>query len=150
MPESKFFHLRKAMSSHPHPLSLAAAALAAVLAAGCAQTNSATSPPDILGSSFVWSSAGAEIAPYITFDEKNGLHGQAGCNGFFGKWTRSDHEFMFSELGATLRMCDAESMRIEDEFLDALRRTRNLRAAGDGIELLDDAGSVLLKLDRRL
>lgn len=129
-----------------------AALLAAgtILATGCAQTETASTPaPQLAGTTYAWNTTGAESEPFVTFDDKGGVHGQSGCNGFFGGWKLEGSELSFSNLGSTMKMCTPEAMEVESKFMQALMSTKSARQTEDALELLSAEGTVLLKLDRK-
>ena len=49
-------------------------------------------------------------------------YGNAGCNHWFGSYTRDGQRIRFSELGSTRRLCAEEIMDQEHHFLDILSR----------------------------
>jgi len=49
----------------------------------------------------------------LHFRAKNTFGGSSGCNNFFGSYEIQDLSLSFSHVGATRKMCDPKSMRIE-------------------------------------
>ena len=58
----------------------------------------------------------------ITFNVKeNKVHGNSGCNNFFGSYTTSGDQITFKGMGSTRKMCaDEEVMKNEAKFLSIL------------------------------
>lgn len=129
-----------------------AALLAAgtILAAGCAQTEpAATAAPLLSGTTYVWKTTGAETEHFIAFDEKGGVHGQSGCNGFFGGVKVEGDAVAFTNLGSTMKMCAPEAMEVEARFMKALTETKRVRQSETALDLLNGEGAVLLTLERK-
>jgi heat shock protein HslJ len=74
------------------------------------------------------------------------ISGSAGCNTYFGTYTVRDGELTISDVANTEMWCaDPEGvMDQEQAFLAALRSAASYRLAGERLELLDAAGSVIL------
>ncbi len=79
-------------------------------------------------------------APTITFAD-DGASGFAGCNRWFGQYTRNGDRLTFSAIGATRMACDEPAMSIERNFLGALEATRAARVEGNTLILLDAEGA---------
>lgn len=52
----------------------------------------------------------------IEFTQDGKVNGYAGCNRFFGTYTTQGNTISFDGVGMTRRMCDSESMAIEDSL----------------------------------
>ncbi|MFA5683983.1 MAG: copper resistance protein NlpE N-terminal domain-containing protein [Lysobacteraceae bacterium] len=69
-------------------------------------------------------------APHLQFDADGRIHGNAGCNGFFGGYViDGPTRLRFEGVGSTLMAC--VDMQVETVFLDALGKVDNY-AVGDG------------------
>jgi copper homeostasis protein (lipoprotein) len=82
---------------------------------------------------------GGSRKPHIVFDsEKHRVHGFAGCNSFFGEYhIKDDGSVRFGNIAYTKMYC-AETMKIENAFLQALNNCGNL-SVDDGILQIKDA-----------
>src|SRR5690606_2244996 len=59
---------------------------------------------------------------YIVFDKSKGtVHGNSGCNTFFGPFKIEDDKVSFNKLAGTLMACTPERNKLENEFLTVLR-----------------------------
>jgi heat shock protein HslJ len=56
---------------------------------------------------------------FIVFDKEKGrVNGFAGCNSFFGSYTKGDGKLTFKQMGSTLMACaDEERTKLESDFL---------------------------------
>jgi heat shock protein HslJ len=109
-----------------------------------------------------WRVAGAASAavslssvPTITFDKPEHVTGSTGCNRFSGSATWSGASLRFGALLTTRRAC-AESALMDQErrFLRAIEACRSWRrttaaagSSGGDLELLDEGGAVVLRLE---
>lgn len=57
---------------------------------------------------------------YLEFDADGKVHGNAGCNRFFGEYTLNQGKLIFGPLGATRMACPEPANSFELSFLDAL------------------------------
>lgn len=77
------------------------------------------------------------------------VSGTGGCNRIGGKATIEANRIGFSRLLSTQMACAPAAMDQEGRFLAALDQVRAWRIAGDGLELLDADGAVILALARQ-
>ena len=78
----------------------------------------------------------------ILEDGTNSVNGKAGCNRFFGSYTRGDSaRLTFSGMGATRMACP--DMDIEVQFFKTLDSTKNFLIEGDKLSLKGDKDNVL-------
>ncbi len=82
---------------------------------------------------------------YIQFEVDGSIKGHGGCNGFFGSLEQIDSGIGVGPLGATRKACSAATMSLETAFMDAVQKTRDIKTSGDGMSLLDEDGSVLVR-----
>lgn len=56
---------------------------------------------------------------FMVFDKEKGrVNGFAGCNSFFGSYTKGDGKLTFKQMGSTLMACaDEEKTKLENDFL---------------------------------
>lgn len=84
--------------------------------------------------------------PHLRFDSaESRVAGFAGCNQLAGSFELGGRELTISNLATTRKYC-RETMELERKFLEALKQTREARVTGDVLELLDEAGAVLARL----
>lgn len=72
--------------------------------------------------------------------------GSGGCNRLTGSYELDGERLRFGRLGAT-RMACTSGMAQEQRFIDALERVRRHRIHGSHLDLLDDGGAVLARLE---
>ena len=91
---------------------------------------------------------GLEREPWFELDPRAGhVTGSGGCNRFTGGYESGAGTLRFGALASTRMACPA--MDTETEFLKALEGTRRFRLAGRHLELLDEQGAVLARLEER-
>ena len=83
----------------------------------------------------------------LAFGTDGRLTGNLGCNDVFGPYEVEGERLSFGPIALTARACFAPAP-FEGPVADALPRTRRYRTAAGGVELLDEAGTVLLRLAR--
>ena len=74
------------------------------------------------------------------------VHGNAGCNNFFGQFSTEEDKLSFSAMGSTMMACP-EGMEKEQAFLAALGNTASYSISGLFLELYDGEGSLLARLE---
>ncbi len=77
---------------------------------------------------------GMKEAHMILANAESRVHGNAGCNNFFGQFTSKDDTLSFSALGSTMMACPA-AMDTEQSFLAALGNTTHYKISGLFLEL---------------
>lgn len=88
----------------------------------------------------------ADHQPTMEFAEGR-VAGLASCNQFSGGYTQNGAELRIAQTAQTAMACSPEEvMTQEQEFTAALGAVAAVRAAGDGLELLDASQQVLLSL----
>jgi len=86
--------------------------------------------------------------PWIVLDPREKrITGSGGCNRISGSYETSAGKLRFSQVVSTMMACP--SMATETAFLRALEATRRYRASGRTLELMDQAGKVLVRLEER-
>lgn len=90
--------------------------------------------------------------PTLTFDSPQHASGSTGCNRFSGSIAMDGGALRFGPLLTTRRGCPAPVMEREKRFLGALEACRSWRRApgsggGQALELLDESGTVVLRLE---
>jgi putative lipoprotein len=73
------------------------------------------------------------------------LTGNAGCNGFFGTITQDGSTITVGQVGGTEMYCDG-LMEREAAVMASLQASTQVQVDGTGLVLLDDAGTVQLRL----
>ncbi len=87
--------------------------------------------------------------PHLVLHSADGrFAGSSGCNQLNGVYERDGEAITFGQVAATKMMC-AELMAQEQLLLTALARVTGWRLIGQHLELLDDGGAVLLRLEER-
>ena len=93
--------------------------------------------------------SGQQREPWIVLDPRGmRVTGSAGCNRLSGSYEASGTTLRFGPL-ITTRMFCATGMDLETAFLRALEETRRFRASGRILELLDERGRLLARLEER-
>lgn len=73
------------------------------------------------------------------------VNGSAGCNNYFGSYTLDGAKITFGPLGSTQMFCEpAEKMQQEGDFLAALQQVASFKVGAEKLELMDQAGKVVL------
>ena len=85
------------------------------------------------------------VEPSLIFNPDGKVSGHAGCNGYFGSVIIDGEAMSFGNLGATQKLCPEPTMSQEGKLLQALDRTRGYRIEGSDLELLDGAGTTLVR-----
>src|SRR5262249_8377652 len=86
--------------------------------------------------------------PWIELDTKTKqVTGSGGCNRISGSYEGGNGTLRFGHLVSTMMACP--SMQTEAAFLKALDATRRYRLDGRNLELMDDKGKVLVRLEER-
>jgi heat shock protein HslJ len=90
---------------------------------------------------------GPQGEPSLTLDAAaQQVSGTGGCNRFSGSYTLDGAALSFGPLAGTRMMCP-EGMDLELGFLDALARTRSFSVGGEALELYDDEGGLVARLE---
>ena len=77
--------------------------------------------------------------PFIRFDSsKSRANGYAGCNNFFGGYTRKGQSLSFDPIGSTRMACGEPQDTMEMRYLKALSVTRSWRIRNSRLLLLDN------------
>jgi copper homeostasis protein (lipoprotein) len=91
---------------------------------------------------------GLEREPWFALEPRTKhVTGSGGCNRFTGSYESGTGTLKFGALASTRMACPA--METEATFLKALERTRRFRLAGRNLELVDELGVVLMRLEER-
>lgn len=86
--------------------------------------------------------------PWIEFDPRTShIDGSGGCNRITGGYEVTGTSLRIHTLASTMMSCP--SMDTERAFLRALDRTRTYRVMGGTLELYDDTGDLLARLEER-
>jgi len=92
--------------------------------------------------------SGGQREPWIMLEPSSKrVTGSGGCNRITGGYEASDGMLRFGRLAGTMMACPA--MDTETAFLRALEGTRRYRVLGRVLELLDDRGRLLVRLEER-
>jgi copper homeostasis protein (lipoprotein) len=78
---------------------------------------------------------GMKEAHMILATEDTRVHGNAGCNNFFGQFQEEQSGLTFSALGSTMMACPPQAMDTERGFLTALGTTTRYEISGLFLEL---------------
>ena len=101
---------------------------------------------DQLGEDTVTTPQGMKEAHMILATAETRVHGNAGCNNFFGQYSTEDGKLSFSAMGSTMMACP-EGMETEQAFLAALGNTVSYAISGLFLELYDADGGLLAVLE---
>ena len=90
-------------------------------------------------------------APYLLLSrEGQRVSGFSGCNSFSGKYKRGAEGLRFGYLASTRRGCLPDDYGvIEAALMNALGETVSQRLSGQQLELLDERGTVRVRLEAR-
>ena len=92
--------------------------------------------------------ADGEREPWIVLDPRTKrVTGSGGCNRINGTYEAGAGTLRFGPLAATMMSC--LSMETESAFLRALQEVRRYRLSGRTLDLLDDRGRRLVRLEER-
>jgi heat shock protein HslJ len=118
------------------------------------QPPAAASPLPFTGTSWAVERIGAtpvtlstdQHRPYLVFNqEKEQVRGFGGCNNFFGGYHVSGDKLQFADLATTMMAC-ADTMELEQQFLQQMHAVRKFRLTGNSLFLLDENDATLLSL----
>jgi uncharacterized lipoprotein YbaY/heat shock protein HslJ len=101
---------------------------------------------DMLNEVKVTTPTNRKEAHMILAASESRVHGNAGCNNFFGQFGTKDEKLSFSALGSTMMACP-EGMDTEQAFLAALGNTVSYSISGLFLSLYDADGAVLAVLE---
>lgn len=130
----------------------AAAALVAVLVSGCTAVVPASPAPSLKDTSWVVNRIDgeptlADYQPTMNFTATGEVNGDNGCNLYVGGYTLTDTRLTITGPAQTMMACtDPARAAQETAFAAALTAVAAVRSAADTVELLDQAGSVVLEL----
>ncbi len=85
-----------------------------------------------------------EVAPTATFDDGR-LAGSTGCNRYTGPYSVEGETLELGAVASTRMACVPPADAVEREFLAALERVARWRSDLDGLVLLDDGDTELLR-----
>ncbi|MDZ4813670.1 MAG: META domain-containing protein [Pseudomonadota bacterium] len=88
--------------------------------------------------------------PSLNLSEKTGgAQGSGGCNRYASKFTQSGESLSFSTPLASKVGCASEVNQLEITFFAALRSVATQKIEGDQLELRDDQGKLLMRLQAK-
>ena len=82
-------------------------------------------------------------SPSLNFESDGRLTGSTGCNSFMGTYSITGNKIKLDPGAMTKKFCEGDR---EQKFLEAVRKTTNLRMSGKRIDLVDDRDVVLMQL----
>ena len=92
--------------------------------------------------------AEGEREPWIHLEPRSRkVSGSGGCNRITGSYDAGEDSLRFGPLASTRMAC--ASMETETAFLQALEKARRYRVSGRTLELLDEGGVILVRLEER-
>jgi putative lipoprotein len=87
--------------------------------------------------------------PHLIFNsETRRVSGSGGCNRLTGGYELNADQLKLSQIAGTMMAC-AEGMETEQAFLQALGRVNKWKIAGEQLELFDDTGNLVARLEAR-
>ena len=87
--------------------------------------------------------------PYFVLNSESGrVTGSGGCNQLSGRYEAEDGSLAFSGLATTRRACPS-GLDVERRFIAALRATNNAEITRQRLELFDENGRLLARLEAR-
>ena len=102
---------------------------------------------DKLGEDPVITPEGVKEAHMILAADESRVHGNAGCNNFFGQFSTKDDKLSFSALGSTMMACPEAMMNTEQAFLGVLGNTARYSISGLYLSLYDADDALLAILE---
>lgn len=90
-----------------------------------------------------------EREPHFVLSADGKVRGSTGCNGISGTFEREGSALRFGPLATTMKACAPGISAQETAFLRALDATASQRIVGDALDLLDAAGTVVMRLEAR-
>lgn len=85
---------------------------------------------------------------FVRFAADGKVTGSSGCNRFFGDHKIEGSRLTLSPLGSTRKACPEPLMGLENRFLGTLRETAGFERRGAKLELRDDKGRTIMRLDQ--
>lgn len=85
----------------------------------------------------------SEKVAFISFESDSKIHGNLGCNNFFGSYQLIKNELNLGQVGSTMMMC--QNMDTEREFLDVLQNTKTYKLENNILELFNKDGKNIAK-----
>lgn len=85
----------------------------------------------------------SEKVAFISFESDSKIHGNLGCNNFFGSYQLNKNELNLAQVGSTMMMC--QNMDTEREFLDVLQNTKTYKLENNILELFNKDGKNIAK-----
>lgn len=79
-----------------------------------------------------------EKVAFISFESDSKIHGNLGCNNFFGSYKVNKNELTLGQVGSTMMMC--QNMDTERNFLDVLQNTKTYKLENNILELYNQNG----------
>lgn len=122
--------------------------LAVILTTSCKQKE------DIAGNYDVVNVAGDSYAAYgvtlnIEMGEENKISGDSGCNQYFGNFENpKSNQLILGQIAGTKMFCKEKS-KIERTYLEHLSKVAQVRPITNGLELLDNKGTILITAIKR-
>ncbi len=86
--------------------------------------------------------------PHLILDAEGRVQGSGGCNRLMGGYATAGADLTFTPLAMT-RMACPDGADVEPRFVAALEATRRWRILGRQLELYDDGGELLARLEAR-
>jgi copper homeostasis protein (lipoprotein) len=80
--------------------------------------------------------------------QENDVTGFTGCNDLSGSYTLKGNKITFKDFAATLLAC-LDVMETESAFLQALKTVRSWRIVGEHLELYNNKGAMVARLEAR-
>jgi heat shock protein HslJ len=91
---------------------------------------------------------GAREIHFVLHSEGHRVAGFAGCNQMMGNYQLAGAKIDFSQVGGTLMACEY-GMEQEQQFQQMFTRVAGWKIAGETLQLLDGAGTVLATFESR-
>ena len=83
---------------------------------------------------------------FVVFAVDGSIHGNGGCNKFFGSLQKTEAGLVVSELGSTRMACPADIMDRENAFMQALQQTQKFEVGQNRLQLLGENNELLAEL----
>jgi hypothetical protein len=96
------------------------------------------------GSQALAQPASPETRPTAAFGADGTVEGFGGCNQFSGDYSGHEASIAISQLVSTRKVCDDATNAAEEQYFTALHAATTWTVSGEGFELRDDDGAILV------
>lgn len=88
------------------------------------------------------------LPPSMEFTRDNRVAGDLGCNYFNGSYSLDGKNIRFDQVATTRRLCDSQSMEMEERLLKLLNNARFVTQSEEGLSFWDESGHLLERYEQ--